>query len=61
MIINQEFFIDPIPILDDESPGFFAIVKDFEGAIYGRDLLAQEVPTKMGLTGRLPTWTGSSV
>jgi hypothetical protein len=61
MIINLELLIDPISVLDDESPGFFAIIKDFEGAINRSNLLTQKVPTKMGLTGRLPTCTGSSV
>jgi hypothetical protein len=61
MLINQELFIAPIPVHDEESPGFFTIVKDFEGAIDGCDLLTQEVPIKMSLAGRLPTCTGSPV
>jgi hypothetical protein len=61
MLVDQEFFVEPIPVLDEESSAFFAIIKDFKGAVNGGDLITQEVPTKMSLTGRLPTCAGSSI
>jgi hypothetical protein len=61
VIVDQEFFVDSVPILDDEHPGIFTIVKDFKSAIDGCDLVTQKVPAEMSLTGRLPTSTSSSI
>jgi hypothetical protein len=61
MVVHQEFFVDPIPVEDNKSARFLAIIDDIYRAIDGGNLLAQEVPAEVGLAGWLPTCTGSSI
>jgi hypothetical protein len=60
-IIDQQLLIDAIAIFDEKSAITLPIVEDFNRTVNGCNFLAQEMPAKVGLAGRLPAGTFASI
>jgi hypothetical protein len=60
-VVDQQVLIDAIAVFDDECAAILPIVENFDSTVDRGYFLAQKMPAKVRLAGRLPAGAFSSI